>query len=111
MKYIPSDININNVDIGHRDFYVNMTGNNFSHGFQSVGTGTEAVSVLADVSTQGFVFVRNLDNTNYVLFGAAATGDPVKCKAKEAALFRINGTLYGKANTAACNVEYYVFED
>ena len=92
---------------------VTITGDTYTAGVQSVATSNTEIVQGASLGTPGFVFIQNLDATNYVEFGT--TNDAVytvKCKAGEFAVFRCTGaTLYGKANTSACNVKYVIFED
>jgi hypothetical protein len=81
---------------------------------QVVGTSAEAMAAPSDVGTQGYVLLRNLDTTNFVTVStdSAAHANPcVKLKAGEIAVFRANGALYLKADTAACRVEFTVIED
>ena len=95
--------------------FISMTGTEFIHGVQSIGLTEEAITVIADIATVGFCIFRNLDSTNFVEIGLADVvaddARPIKLKAKEFALFRANGTLYALADTAACRLEYWIFED
>jgi hypothetical protein len=88
-----------------------MTGDAFAGGVVSVGTSKESLA-LGDVSTPGWVLIKNLDDEHFVAVGADADSPFLKLKAGEFALFRMAGaTLSAKADTAACLVEYYVIED
>lgn len=81
---------------------------------QAIGTSWEAVTIHADITTPGFVVVHNLDATNFVELDVEATGaNPVvKLKAGEWAMFRLaTTTLYAQADTAACDIEYWVWAD
>jgi hypothetical protein len=89
-----------------------VTGDAFTHGVQAVGTSEEELAQGADLGTPGYVFVVNLDDTNYVEFGATTGVYTIKIKAGEFDLWRHDSaTIYAKANTAACNVEYVIIED
>ena len=97
---------------------VTVSGSEFIHGVQSIGTTEEVVQAIADIATEGFVIARNLDTTNYIELGYAdvsATGDAraIKMKAGEPCMFRIgtDSALYALADTAACRLEYWIFED
>jgi hypothetical protein len=84
---------------------VDVTGSVFIDNVQTVGTSEEAV-VFGDVATPGYVYVRNLDATNYVQLGATTGVYTIKLMPGENALFRLSGTtLFALANTAACNVQ------
>jgi len=79
----------------------------------SIGTSEETIS-LGDVSTAGYVCLRNLDATNYVELGPDSTGmvAMLKLKAGEVACFRLTScTLKAQANTAAVKLQVMIFED
>ena len=91
---------------------VDITGDAFSHEVQSVGTTEEALAQGADLGTPGYILIKNLDSTNYVEVGSTTGVYDIKLKAGEVALYRHNSaTVYAKANTAACLVEYVLIED
>ena len=92
---------------------VTVTGNEFAHNVQTIGTTAEAIDV-GDVGTAGYCAFQNLDSTNFVEIGREDTGTfraVVKLKAGEFAILRSGATLYAKADTASCNLECWVFED
>ena len=93
---------------------VTMTGNVVQNGVQEIGTSDEQVTIVADVGTYGYILVRNLDSSNYIELATTDSSPQylVKLKAGEIALFRCGANaLYGKANTAACDLEYWLVED
>jgi hypothetical protein len=84
-------------------------------GVQNIGTTYEAIS-LGNVTTEGWVYLRNLHDTNYVEIGldAGADLDPViRLNAGEATVFRLSpsATLYAKANTGAVDVDVFITEN
>jgi hypothetical protein len=91
---------------------ITQTGVGQSDTKQTIGTTEETIS-FTDIATNGFIFLENLDATNYVEWGTA-TGDYTgKMLAGEpAGPFRLNAgkTLYMKANTAACRVRIIHYE-
>ena len=90
---------------------ITVTGDAFTHGVQEVGTSEEELAQGAEVGTPGYVLVINLDSTNYVEIGSTTGVYDIKLLAGEAALYRHNSaTIYARANTAACKVEYIVIE-
>ena len=90
---------------------ITVTGDAFEHAVQEVGTSEEALAQGADVGTPGFLLVKNLDATNYVEIGSTTGVYDIKLLAGEFCLYRHNSaTIYAKANTAACNVEYCLIE-
>lgn len=91
---------------------VDVTGDAFTHQVQAVGTSEEELAQGADLGTPGYIFIKNLDDTNYVEIGSTTGVYDIKLKPGEIALYRHNsGTVYAKANTDTCNVEYWLIED
>jgi len=90
---------------------ITVTGDAFTHEVQSVGTSEEELAQGADLGTPGVVMAINLDSTNYVEIGSTTGVYDIKLQAGEGAIWRHNSaTLYAKANTAACLVEYIIIE-
>ena len=90
---------------------ITVTGDAFNHDVQSIGTSEEVLAQGADLGTPGYVLVINLDATNYVEIGSTTGVYDIKLLAGEPALYRHNSaTIYAKANTAACLVEYIIIE-
>lgn len=74
-----------------------------------IGTSEEAIT-FTDITTEGWLFMKNLDATNYVQWGPTTGGAMVvmgRLKAGEEACFRMDSgaTLRLQANTAACKVD------
>jgi hypothetical protein len=89
-------------------FSADQTGDFFESGVQAIGTAEEELD-YGDVTSIGFVGIRNMDDTNYVEVGRTTGVYSIKLKAGEGFVARWNGnTVFVKANTAACNVEYIV---
>jgi hypothetical protein len=90
---------------------VDVTGDSFTHEIQSVGTTEEELAQGADLGTPGYIFIKNLDSTNYVEVGVTTGVYTVKLLAGEVACFRVNGaTIYAKANSSSVLVEYLIIE-
>lgn len=90
---------------------VTITGDAFTNAVQAIGTSEEEVAQGADLGTPGYVFIKNLDATNYVEVGSTTGVYDIKLLAGEFALYRHNSaTVYAKANTASCNIQYIIFE-
>lgn len=93
---------------------VDVTGSVVAAGVQEIGTSEEALG-LNGVTTGGYLFIKNLDDTNYVSIrsGTGAT-DLVRLKAGEFAIFRVDSSSsapFAIANTAAVNVRYVLLSD
>lgn len=83
-----------------------------AEGVQEIGTSEESLAT-GDLTTYGWLFLRNLDTTNYVQVGFSTGVYGIRLEAGEPALFRTEpaATVYLLANTAACNVQYRWLED
>ena len=91
---------------------ITQTGNGFYHNVSSIGTSEESIATFGDVASEGIVYIRNLDATNYVQIGFATGVYGMRLAAGHIAQFTAEPglTVYFKANTAACNVEVFVAE-
>ncbi len=94
-------------------FSIDMTGDSFISGVQGIPTTGEILVEADELGTAGYVYIKNLDSTNFVTVGnaAASTNHIIKLKAGECCLFRAFQPVYVDADTAACNVEYIIIED
>jgi hypothetical protein len=79
---------------------------------QNIGTTEETLSV-GDLTTYGWLYLRNVDATNYVQVGFSTGVYGIRLEPGEPAIFRTEpaATVYLKANTAACDVQYRWLED
>lgn len=80
-----------------------------------VGTSEEVIAT-GDVSTLGWLLMRNLDATNYVDWGPESGGAMVaigRIEPGEIAMFRLKPgvTIRAQANTASCKIDLRVYED
>lgn len=90
---------------------VTVTGDAFSHEVQEVGTSEEALVQGSELGTPGYLFIKNMNATNYVEVGSTTGVYDIKLLAGEIALYRHNSaTVYAKSNTGACLVEYLLIE-
>lgn len=91
-----------------------MTGSTAAGGVQNIGTTAETLGVT-DVTTCGWSYFRNTDSTNYVELGTGTAGSFVafaKLKAGEACVLRLGTNApTARANTAAINLQYFIFQD
>lgn len=97
------------------NIYVDQTTQKSIGGVQSIGTTEEAVTV-GDLTAAGFIYIRNLDATNYVEIGVKPgltfypvaqleVGDPP-------AIFKVASgvTLYARANTNPVNIDKLILD-
>jgi hypothetical protein len=112
IKHAPGNTNAISLNTGVLTLSVTMTGTDFTTGTQQVGTSEEALDFVADIGTPGYLLIRNLDSTNFISFDAeTATNYTMKLLAGEFALLRLGHTvLLAKADTAACQIQYWLFE-
>ena len=90
---------------------VTVTGETFTHEVQSIGTSEEDIVYCADIGTPGYVFIKNLDATNYVELGITAGVYTIKLQAGEFALYRHNNAAWkAKATGGACLMEFTLIE-
>ena len=76
----------------------------------SVGTSFEKLSTISDVGSPEYIFIQNLDDTNFITIGTS-TDEHFKLKPGEFCVFNTGGSdTYAKADTAACLVEYIITE-
>lgn len=91
--------------------YFDVSGTAGNKLVQAIGITDETLP-LGDVSTIGFVMMKNLDATNYISVGSDGTLYPIKLKPGEIFLGRWNAAaIHAKANTAICNLEFTIIAD
>lgn len=90
---------------------LDVSGDCITYGVQEVGTSEEEITQGADLGTPGYLILKNLDGTNYIEVGSTTGVYDIKLLAGEIALYRHNSaTIYAKADTAACDLEYTLIE-
>lgn len=113
-NFSKSGISIDSSDMGLLGLQFTVSGTDWVKSTQSIGTTAEVLG-KGEITTPGYLIVKNLDATNYVEFEKATfstTAGTVKLKAGEIAMFRVSSsTLYACANTDACIVTYLWIED
>lgn len=87
-----------------------VTGDAFSHETLTIPTSVTLLVEGGDLGAAGYVFLKNLDATNYITVGLSGQYS-IKLKAGEIALFRAAAPIYALANTASCILEYIIVED
>jgi hypothetical protein len=101
-------------DVGTTVKVTQTTGRGGIPGTVDIGTGEEDISFGDTVP--GYIYVRNLDGTNYVQLGPKDSGAMIpflKLKAGEQALFRLDGsvTIRGKATGGTVKVLFMAVND
>ncbi len=78
-----------------------------------IGTSEEEVTISTEIGDCGLCFIQNLDSTNFVEVGFATGVYPIKILAGQFMLIPLApaiASLFLKADTAACDVKFYVHE-
>jgi len=100
--------------IGPKQVKVTQSGQGDDGGIRDIGT-TEEVVTFTDITTNGLLYLENLDPTNYVQFGPTSGGAMVvqgRLNPKDPpAIFRLEpgAVLRLKANVAACKVRIRIW--
>ena len=95
---------------------VNTTGNAEDGGRYSIGTSEETITFSTKVGNAGYLTLYNNDSTNYVTWGPVAEGTlahPFRILAGTPAVVGLvdgQASIFMKANTAACEVSWHVYE-
>jgi hypothetical protein len=91
---------------------VTVAGDKYIKTVQAIGTSEEAIQ-KGELGTLGFMCVKNLDDTNFVLIvGATGLTSGNKLMPGESGVFRLSGNApFAKADTAPCNIEFMIVED
>lgn len=79
---------------------------------QNIGTSEETLAWPADITTEGYAYLQNTDDTNYVQVGFATGVYGMRLLPGEWALFPVDpgmSTLYAKSDTGACDLDYAIF--
>lgn len=99
-------------EFGETGLTFDMSGTDYVRKTQSVGTSEEALNI-GEITTPGYILIRNRDATNFVSLRAATGGaNCVKIKAGEIALFRLASTApFVIADTSSVEIEYLLIED
>jgi len=79
---------------------------------QAIGTTKENLDKPSDMGTIGFIYLHNLDTTNFLAIGDDADGPSLKLKAGEEVFLRWGASNVSVlADTAGCDLEYMLIED
>lgn len=80
---------------------------------QTIGTADETLA-LGDVASLGFFVAKNCDATNFLELGHTSGTYSIKLKAGEICGFRVGSgmsAIHAKADTASCDLEYFVMSN
>jgi len=109
ITYYPANVNQRVIDSGMYDLFVDIAGDAHDNFVQEIGTSEEQLGVSADIATQGYWFIVNLDEDNFVAIGK--TGQRcIKIMPGKLALFQSLVDMYGKADTAAVKISGFCVE-
>lgn len=101
-----------NVSIASRERF-DMTGGDMTQATQNIGTTAELLN-LGDISgAPRQLVVKNLSTTNFIEIGGNSDLDTftIKVRPNDCAVFEPgSGTIYARANTAACLIQIVAIE-
>jgi hypothetical protein len=84
---------------------IDMTGDDMMYDTQVIGTSAEALTWGEITGAPKYIFLQNLDSTNFVTVGFTNPPTEMKMLAGECLLIPpTTATIYAKADTAACRV-------
>ena len=99
------------VDVKTNTKYITVTGRETNDNVYSIGFAAKENIAAGDIGTFGYVYIENLDGTNFVEFGDDADAPTGKLLAGEFALLRWGATnLSILADTAAVRVRVVAIE-
>jgi hypothetical protein len=89
-----------------------VAGSKYIRNVQAVGTDEEALNLGDVASTGALCLMKNLDATNFISVKAATgVAATVKLLPGDVAMLRFAGAApFVQADTAPCNLEYYLVE-
>lgn len=79
----------------------------------TVGTSEESFTISTDIGNAGLIYMENLDSTNFVQFGYVTTEYWERLSPGVPHVLELEptvATLFMKADTAACQVVFHIFE-
>ena len=90
----------------------NQSAAGFYHNIATIGTTEESIASFGDVASEGWIYVRNIDATNFVDWGFSTAVYGGGMAAGETVMFRAKPglTLFFKADTADCKIEILCLE-
>ena len=93
--------------------FVDISGDSINKAIQEIATSNTQITAVATIGTYGYMFFKNLDASNYIeIADEDDTNYFCKLKAGEFAMFRAADSDYwGRANTAAVDLEILIIED
>jgi hypothetical protein len=102
-----SGVKLNN----RQSLNVELASDTVKHFVQEISSSSNSAIEMteAEIGTPGYIMLKNLDDTNYIQVGLSNQW-VVKLFPGQFALFPVAADLYAKADTAACDLEFIVFE-
>lgn len=115
LTYAKGGIAVDTSDMGLTALLFTVSGTDYVKSTQVIGTASSEAIGKGEITTPGWLVVKNTDATNYVEIERAtftSTNGTVKLKAGEVAVFRIGSTApHALANTGNCIIHYLMLED
>lgn len=98
--------------IGTVEKYIDQVGDDHQAQTQVVGITEEELFALPDIVAVGYMFIKNIDDTNFVQIGFTTGVYGMRLYPGEFALFRLEPgiDIFALADTAAVRVQYIIYE-
>lgn len=99
---------------GQGNVAITTTGEHDDRKTVSVGTSEEEHTLSTDIVNAGLLIIKNKDDTNYVQMGFATGVYVHRLRPGRTYIIDLEPTiasLFLKANTAVCDVQYHAFEE
>lgn len=113
-RYSPANINVVPTSIGTLELRANQTGTHFDDAVRTIGTVEESIVWDTDVGNAYWLYVRNLDGTNFIEAGFQPSVYVFKLRPGDFMLVPLTPTmaqLYVKADTASCLMQHIIYEE
>ena len=108
LLYSPSVPGVSGLSVSEQDVLADCSGL-YESGTMLLQTGEEEIEPDRDLSSIGYVYIKNIGE-NSCIIGRVGEGT-ILIKPGEIAIFRANGDIYGRSQTATTYIEYIMFED
>lgn len=115
LAFSKNSVSVDTTDMGLTALEFDVSGTDYIKGTQSIGTASSEAIAKGEITTPGWLVIKNTDSTNYIEIGNGtftSGNGTVKIKPGEGQAFRVSGTTpHALANTGACIIHYLLIED
>lgn len=112
-RYSPANTNTIPSSIGTIEHTAAQVGTHHDDGTQNIGLSEESITWNTDVANAYWLYIRNLDATNFVQIGFATGVYTIRLRPGDFMLIPLEPTInsvFALADTATCDIQYIVYE-